>query len=50
MGLDGFYLSYASGRLPSLPSLSLSPSVHHIMKHYSPEFHWCVVLQWCVLL
>lgn len=50
MGLDGFYLSYASGRLSSLPSLSLSPSVRHVMKHYSPEFHSCVVLQWCVLL
>lgn len=49
MGLDGFYLSYASGRLPSLPSLLLSPSVRHVMKHYSPEFHSCVLFQ-CALL
>lgn len=44
MGLDGFYLSYASVRLPGSPPL-LSPSVHHVMKHYSPEFHLCIVLQ-----
>lgn len=49
MGLDGFYLSYASRRLPSLPSLLLSPSVRHVMKHYSPEFHSCVLFQ-CALL
>lgn len=47
MALDGFYLSYASARPPSLP---LSPSVRHIMKHYSPEFHSRVALQWCVLM
>lgn len=44
MRLDGFYLSYASVCLPSSPA-SLSPSVHHVMKHYSPEFHLCIVLQ-----
>lgn len=44
MGLDGFYLSYASVCLLSFPP-SLSPSVHHVMKHYSPEFNSRFVLQ-----
>lgn len=45
MGFDGFYLSNASLCLRSYPSW-LSPSVRHVMKHYSGEFYLRIVLQW----
>lgn len=38
MAFDGFYLSYASASPPLL-----SPSVRHVMKHYSPEFYLRIV-------
>lgn len=44
MDFDGFYLSYASACRGGFPP-SLSPSVHHLMKHYSPEFYLRIVLQ-----
>lgn len=44
MGFDGFYLNNAPLWARSYPS-SLSPSVHHVMKHYSHEFYLHIVLQ-----